>query len=130
MPYTILRSYALSAPESLASSTLFRHSSKNITLFDAYPKSIFHFLVLPRIQNPDPTLSNLSTLLDCDDKVRAKGVITSLWEDAQVAKKEISDEMVSRYGFKWDIWAGFHAIPSLEYVLFFPPKDYLSKCRT
>ena len=114
---TVLRKYALKDPESLPSSILFKHSSNNITIFDAYPKSIFHFLILPRIQNPDPVLSNLGTLLNCGDKVRAKEVITSLWEDAQVLKKEIWDEMISRYGFKWDIWIGFHGAPSMEYVI-------------
>jgi len=113
---TVLRTYALTAPESLPSSILFKHSSNNITIFDAYPKSIFHFLILPRIQNPDPVLSNLGTLLNCGDKVRAKEVITSLWEDAQVLKMEILDEMVSRYGFKWDIWIGFHGAPSMEHL--------------
>ena len=113
---TILQTYAQKAPESLPSSILFKHSSKNITIFDGYPKSIFHFLILPRIQKPDPVLSNLGTLLNSGDKVRAKEVITSLWEDAQVVKKEILDEMVTRYGFKWDIWTGFHGAPSMEYV--------------
>lgn len=110
---TVLRTYAQKAPESLPSSILFKHSSKNITIFDAYPKSMFHFLILPRIQKPDSALVNLGSLLS-GDKVRAKEVINSLWEDAQVVKKEISDEMVSRYGFKWDIWIGFHGAPSLE----------------
>lgn len=113
---TILQTYAQKAPESLPSSILFKHSSKNITIFDAYPKSIFHFLILPRIPKPDPVLSNLGTLLNSGDKVRAKEVITSLSEDAQVVKKEILDEMVSRYGFKWDVWIGFHGAPSMEYV--------------
>jgi len=113
---TILRTYALKAPESLPSSILFNHSSKNITIFDAYPKSIFHFLILPRIQQSDPVLSNLRTLLNCGDKIRAKEVITSLWEDAQAAKKEILDEMVTRYGFKWDVWIGFHGAPSMEHL--------------
>lgn len=116
---TILQTYAQKAPESLPSSILFKHSSKNITIFDGYPKSIFHFLILPRIEKPDPVLFNLENLLNSGDKVRAKEVITSLWEDAQVVKKEILDEMVSRYGFKWDIWIGFHGAPSMKYVYFF-----------
>jgi len=111
----VLRTYAQKAPESLPCSILFKHSSKNITIFDAYPKSMFHFLILPRIQKPDSALVNLGSLLS-GDKVRAKEVIDSLWEDAQVVKKEISDEMVSRYGFKWDIWIGFHGAPSMEHL--------------
>lgn len=112
---TILRAYAQKAPESLPSSILFKHSSRNITIFDAYPKSIFHFLILPRMQKPDSALSDLGALLS-GDKVRAKDVITSLWEDAQVVKKEVLDEMVSRYGFKWDVWIGFHGAPSMEHL--------------
>jgi aprataxin len=114
----ILQTYAQMAPESLPSSILFKHSSKNITIFDAYPKSIFHFLILPRVQKPDPVLSNLGTLLNSGDKVRAMEVITSLSEDAQVVRKEILEEMDSRYGFKWDVWIGFHGAPSMEYVYF------------
>lgn len=115
---TALRTYAQTAPESLPSSILFKHSSRNITVFDAYPKSIFHFLILPRIQEPDlhaSVLANLGGLLS-GDKVRAKKVIISLWEDAQAVKKEILDEMVGRYGFKWDVWIGFHGAPSMQYV--------------
>jgi len=115
---TILRRYAQNAPESLPSSILFKHSPRNITIFDAYPKSIFHFLILPRIQEPDlnsSVLANLGTLLS-GDKVKAKEVITSLWEDAQTVKKEILDEMVGRYGFKWDVWIGFHGAPSMEHL--------------
>jgi len=115
---TILRTYAQKAPESLPDSILFKHSSSNITLFDAYPKSIFHFLILPRIQKPDldsSVLADLRALLS-GDKVRAREVITSLWEDAQVVKKEILEEMVGRYGFKWDVWIGFHGAPSMGYV--------------
>ena len=113
---SILQTYAQKAPESLPPSILFKHSAKNITIFDGYPKSTFHFLILPRIQKPDPVLSNLGTLLNSGDKVRAKEVIASLWEDAQVVKAEILDEMVGRYGFKWDVWIGFHGAPSMKYV--------------
>jgi len=115
---TALRTYAQTAPESLPSSILFKHSSKNITVFDAYPKSIFHFLILPRIQEPDldaSVLANLGGLLS-GDKVKAKKVITSLWEDAQAVKKEILDEMVGRYGFRWDVWIGFHGAPSMQHL--------------
>jgi len=28
----------------------------------------------------------------------------------------IQDEMMKRYGFKWGVWMGFHAVPSMEHV--------------
>lgn len=120
-PYlTVLRKYAQQSPESLPASILFHHSSKNITIFDAFPKSIFHFLVLPRIQEPTlnvKTLGSLQSLLNGDKEV-AKQVISAIAADAQAVKKEIEEEMVNRYGFKWDVWTGFHGAPSMEYEIF------------
>lgn len=112
----VLRKYAQnSRPESLPASVLFSHTDRSLTLFDAYPKSIFHFLILPAIKGSFTAqeLASLKTLLQ-GDKERAKAVISELSNDAKVLRKEIEDEMVSRYGFKWDIWTGFHAAPSME----------------
>ncbi|KAF8902081.1 HIT-like domain-containing protein [Gymnopilus junonius] len=115
---TILRTYAKAAPESLPASLLFKHSAKNITIFDAYPKSIFHFLILPRIKEPRlnaTVLSNLKSLIN-GDKGLAKEVISSLDEEAKTVKKEIQEEMLERYGFKWDVWIGFHGAPSMDHL--------------
>ncbi|KDR81553.1 hypothetical protein GALMADRAFT_59127 [Galerina marginata CBS 339.88] len=115
---TILRTYAQSAPEALPASILFKHSSKNLTVFDAFPKSMFHFLILPRIREPKLDATTLSSLraLIITDKELAKDVITALAEEAKAVKKEIQDEMVNRYGFKWDVWTGFHGTPSMEHI--------------
>lgn len=112
----ILRSYVQkSDPTSLPPSILLKHTQNTITIFDAYPKSIFHFLVLPRIRPPLNVfhLSTLRTLLK-RDKAHAKEVLRVVAEDAQDLKKMIEEEMVQRYGFKWEIWMGFHAVPSME----------------
>lgn len=110
-----LRNYAQKDPASLPNSILFSHSETTLTLYDAFPKSIFHFLILPRVLPPYELsdLGNLKTLLKID-KARAKQMITTLSEEAKNLRKEIEDEMVSRYGFKWAIWTGFHAVPSME----------------
>jgi len=120
---TILRTYAETAPESLPSSVLFKHSPKSITIFDGYPKSIFHFLVLPRLDGDNiwpklnaHKLSGLRALLIGTDRDQAKEVISALAEDAKAVKQEIEQEMIQRYGFKWDIWTGFHGAPSMEYA--------------
>ncbi len=42
------------------------------------------------------------------------GVAPGSLKGAQLVVKDIEDEMISRYGFKWDIWVGFHAVPSME----------------
>ncbi|EGN95358.1 hypothetical protein SERLA73DRAFT_112794 [Serpula lacrymans var. lacrymans S7.3] len=115
---TVLRSYALkSNPATLPPSVLLSHSETSVTLFDAFPKSIFHFLILPR---PQPSLSifdlaNLSSLLKCDNS-KAKSVLLTMKEEAQSVKDMIESEMMKRYGFKWGIWTGFHAVPSMEHL--------------
>ncbi|KAJ7109319.1 HIT-like domain-containing protein [Mycena epipterygia] len=114
---TILRTYALTNPSKLPPSVLFSHSPTSLTIYDAYPKGIFHFLVLPRVQEPFTVseLSNLRQLLS-GDKARAKQVITALSEDAKALREEIEEEMLARYGFKWGIWTGFHGAPSMDHL--------------
>ncbi|KAF8136623.1 HIT-like domain-containing protein [Boletus edulis] len=107
---TVLRGYAQHArPESIP--------DKCLTVFDAFPKSIFHFLVLPRIRPPlnAGELANLRTLLK-GDKARAKQVLLDLSDEADKIKKLIREEMLNRYGFQWEIWTGFHASPSMEHL--------------
>lgn len=116
MALNILRSYAQKAPSELPSSVLFSHTSNSLTIYDAFPKSIFHFLVLPRVRSDSSItladLSNLKTLLKCD-RALAKEVIVGLKQDAETLRKEIEDEMIKRYGFRWPLWTGFHAVPSM-----------------
>ena len=126
---TILRRYAQTAnPAKLSPSTLFTHTDRTITIFDGYPKAIFHFLVLPRITGAEPMtasrLASLNALVRMkkgatNEEMRetmreAKGVVESVREDARDVKRMVEEEMVKRYGFKWDVWMGFHAIPSME----------------
>jgi len=114
---TILRSYVQTI-DSLPSSLLFKKSSKNIVIFDGYPKSIFHFLILPRIQDPTLSISRLNNLqsLLSGDKATAKEVIEGLADDAKQIKKDIEDEMLNKYGFKWEVWIGFHGAPSMQHL--------------
>jgi aprataxin len=53
----ILRAYAKLDDASLAAAHLpptiyFSHTRHTLTIFDAYPKALFHFLVLPRLRLP------------------------------------------------------------------------------
>ncbi|KAF6765147.1 HIT-like domain-containing protein [Ephemerocybe angulata] len=117
---TILRTYALKDPANISPSVLFRSSEKFLTIFDAYPKSIFHFLVLPRLTKDEGGFSegdtaNLKALLKAD-KQKAKELIESMKAEALEVKKEMEEEMVERYGYKWDSWVGFHAVPSMVHL--------------
>jgi len=63
----ILRTYAKMDDASIAAKKLpptvyFSHTRHTLTIFDAYPKALFHFLVLPRLQTTTAT----STTTDGD----------------------------------------------------------------
>lgn len=111
----VLRTYVQTRPSKLPPSILFSHTPTSLTIYDCYPKSIFHFLVLPfpRDKLTYADLDSLKTLLQ-GDKERAKEVLTSMREDAQELKREIQEEMIGRYGFSWPVWTGFHATPSMR----------------
>ncbi|TFK76506.1 HIT-like protein [Pluteus cervinus] len=114
---TVLRTYATTDPAKIPASVLFNHTEDTLVIYDAYPKSTFHFLVLPRVRGSLTTnaLSDLRTLLKGDKGV-AKEVISKLAEAAAVLKDEIESEMVKCHGFKWGIWLGFHGNPSMEHL--------------
>jgi aprataxin len=113
----IFRDYAMKPDpmSSLPPSILLSHSDTCLTVFDAFPKSIFHLLVLPRIKPPLSArhLNDLRSLLQCEKGV-AKTLLMTLNEEANKAKEMIEEEMMKRYKFKWEIWIGFHPISSME----------------
>ncbi|TFK98942.1 HIT-like domain-containing protein [Pterulicium gracile] len=130
---TILRTYAQKAdPSSLSPSILFTHSDQFLTIFDAYPKAIFHFLVLPRTASTVSgyitstrsssasdaalTMADFSNLRSLLKHPRAKEVLDDFKREAEEVKEKIVEEMMGRYGFKWDLWIGFHAVPSMEHI--------------
>ncbi|QRW26936.1 scavenger mRNA-decapping enzyme DcpS [Rhizoctonia solani] len=94
-----LRNYVLSKPEDLGSDILLSESERCITIFDKFPKAMFHFLILPKL-----------------DKTVTAGVTTNLSTDAEAAKLMIEDEMTKQHGFQWDVFIGFHAVPSMDHV--------------
>lgn len=112
---TTLREYAERDPNTLPNSILLTHTANTLTIHDAYPKSIFHYLVLPRTVSPLTVsdLANLRSLLK-RNKEDAKRVLENMVEDAKAVREVIESEMVKKHGFKWQIWTGFHAVPSME----------------
>jgi hypothetical protein len=178
----ILRAYAklddASLVTTLPPTVYFSHTRHTLTIFDAYPKALFHFLVLPRLRiatsssstisssrtpaaedgdgderrerdsdvdsevvaDSTADLTSLRTLLrrplqraaaaataaasdtatitgtdsDSDARARAKGTLSVLSDEATRLQSQIEREMQARYGFKWPLWIGFHAIPSME----------------
>jgi len=121
---TILQQYAKkfeSCSSSLPPTLLLVNSEISLTLFDKYPKATYHFLVLPRIL-PNSVfttkdLTSLHTLLATGKKAEAKTLINGLKKDAEIAKGMVEKEMLKKHGYKWDVWIGFHAVPSMVCVL-------------
>ena len=68
----ILRDYAKLDDASLAANRLpptvyFSHTPHTLTIFDAYPKALFHFLILPRLRTAAAPTATTSTAADDDD---------------------------------------------------------------
>jgi len=129
--FDILRRYALvkSPSTQIPASVLLIDSPQCITIFDAYPKAKYHFLVLPRYPfaprtDPDASKSivklneidDLQSLLTKTSPDVREQVIGALAETANEVEEMIRDEMVKTEGFEWGIDIGFHAIPSMKYV--------------
>ncbi|GBE81931.1 HIT-like domain-containing protein [Sparassis latifolia] len=114
---TLFRHYAESVPSAIPKTVLKTHTDNSVTVADAYPKSLFHFIVLPRALPPldISNLKDLRTLLKCD-REQALQVLKRLDADAEAVRAIIEAEMVSKYGFKWEIWTGFHPLPSMEHL--------------
>lgn len=121
-PLKVLRTYAklpdLSIATALPPTVYFSHTQHTLTIFDAYPKALFHFLVLPRllsrVERPRPDLTDLRALLRRRASADAQETLRVLADEAARLRGVIAEEMRARYGFVWDIWAGFHAVPSME----------------
>ena len=119
----ILQTYAKkfeSSPSSLPPTLLLTNTETSLTVFDKYPKAIYHFLVLPRILANSGfaarDLTNLQTLLAKGKKAEAKTLIEALKKDAEAVREMVEGEMLRKHGYKWDVWIGFHAVPTMVYV--------------
>jgi hypothetical protein len=95
----------------------------------------YHFLILPRLPLVLPTntsppdkidffpidLVSLSSLLRLNRHKKSPKtasppmmVLEKLKEAAEDCVAMIKDEMLKTEGFIWDIWVGFHAVPSMR----------------
>ncbi|KAI0256898.1 HIT-like domain-containing protein [Lactifluus subvellereus] len=117
----ILRIYAKMddvAITKLPPTVYFSHTQHTLTIFDAYPKALFHFLILPRLRVTSTAANDDATAPDGSARARAQAASTlrALADAAARLRGEIEREMEARYGFVWDIWVGFHAVPSMEHL--------------
>ncbi|KAH9966867.1 hypothetical protein BC827DRAFT_1102360, partial [Russula dissimulans] len=99
----------------------FSHTRHTLTIFDAYPKALFHFLVLPHLTTlrtllRRATASSSSSSGQTQARARVEGTLRVLADEAARLRLEIEREMLAHHGFTWPIWTGFHAVPSLEHL--------------
>lgn len=119
----ILQKYAKkfeTSSSSLPPTMLLTSTETSLTLFDKYPKATYHFLVLPRVLAESAftarDLTSLHAVLSKGKKEEAKALIEGLKKDAERTKEMVEREMVKKQGYKWDVWIGFHAVPTMVYV--------------
>ncbi|KAI0647091.1 hypothetical protein C8Q79DRAFT_604310 [Trametes meyenii] len=115
---TMFRTYALMNPEDIPDSIKLFHTDTTFTLHDLYPKSLYHELVIPLIRPPLTVdgLRDLRSLLSLP-REDAKAVLLNLRRDALVAKQLIQEDMRKTHSVAWDVQMGFHALPSVQYVV-------------
>lgn len=106
----MLKDYARTEVSLLPPTLLLSSTPNSLTIFDKYPKATFHFLVLPRLPNSDLSTNELdslqSLLANAKNRQAAKTLLEGLKQDGEAAKAMIEEEMLSRFGFKWDVWIG------------------------
>lgn len=118
-PRLQLRTWALMRrPETLPPTVRHSVTDTTIAILDKYPKSIFHALVLPRPRDglTKENLDSLHALLTRQSvgKERVKEVLEDMGKHARMVRDEIKQDMLSRFKFQWDVWIGFHAVPSMK----------------
>jgi len=114
-----LRKYVIVDPTTLGPGVILKWTESTITIFDGFPKALYHFLVLPRVgPSSGLTMSNVASLRDILqwDRVKAQKCLEMLRLEAQEVKKMIEDEMVKTHGFTWPVFIGLHAVPSMKHL--------------
>ena len=66
-------------------------------------------------------LNDLRTLLLKTSRHDREQVIAAMADTAREVEEMVRDEMMKSEGFEWRIDIGFHAVPSMKYVL---ERDY------
>ena len=118
------------APETFPPNVYVAHTEHTITIFDAYPKADYHFLVIPRVpaastkngnkpRNGIMTPDNLMSLKSFFQapgvgRKEARAFLSQLKKDAEALRAEIEEDMLLRRGFVWKLHIGFHAIQSMK----------------
>ena len=125
--------------ETLPKDVYLMHTERTLTIYDKFPKAMFHFLCLPRLPYTEPTTGSdvpATTLYSLEALVSSKYGLKVL-RDLKEASLEVrrfrrasqcpclhviqvvelvEEEMLAKEGFKWPISVGFHPIESMAHV--------------
>jgi len=116
----LLNMAKVSNPKLLGRTVHLAHNTETITVFDGYPKSKYHFLLLPRlpcvIPGADLTGQELNSITDLFKSASPLPVLKCLQQAAKEVVEMIQLEMDAEYGFRWPINRGFHADESMRHL--------------
>ncbi|KAF8421015.1 HIT-like domain-containing protein [Tirmania nivea] len=116
----------LTSPSSYPPTTVLRHTSSFVTIFDRFPKSTIHLLLLPR----DPTINTLHPILALNTH---PSLLTSIKSELEILTPLLQKELRRRFGHlsktqiahtaspdtvperTYSLKIGIHAHPSLNH---------------
>lgn len=124
----LLTNALLSTPATSLPPTVYvSHTSKFLVINDLYPKSTYHYLILPRLPFPLKDGSHLTEhdLTSLQAFVKGVGgsekkkkvvleVLEGLEEMVEVVEERMRERMRREKGFEWEVVWGFHAVPSMK----------------
>jgi aprataxin len=102
-----------------------------LTLFDKYPKACVSFLGVTedtrRLCVYCERFDEPAYLAGEGDESGGQEAHRRLKKDAEIVKGMVEKEMLKKHGYKWEVWIGFHAVPSLVYVRELQQQQYHHK---
>ncbi|CED82130.1 Amino acid transporters [Phaffia rhodozyma] len=123
-----LRAYALVKNPSvdIPKNVYISSTERFIVIKDGYPKSTFHYLILPRIpfsahvSTSEVTLgaeelNSLRSTLQLDKEI-VLDLLDGMEDVVRDLEASIQTDMRRTKGHEWDILAGFHAVPSMKHL--------------
>ncbi|KAF9567504.1 hypothetical protein CPC08DRAFT_809310 [Agrocybe pediades] len=123
---TMLTSYAKKRPEEFPPGVIYKYSRKTYTFRHPFPKAIFHYILLPRIDGYDKWLAfpniksdlfaDLRALLAYTTQKEGIQVLTVVKRDADEMVKDVEQQMIEQFGFKWDVLVGFNTYPTISHM--------------
>ncbi|KAF8474028.1 HIT-like domain-containing protein [Kalaharituber pfeilii] len=108
-------------PETFPPTTVLRSTPTFTTIFDAYPKSTIHLLLIPR----DSAVNTLHPLTALSDRPESPALLSQIRQEIGVVSELVNKELHRRYGHlskslepprTYNLKVGIHLHPSLTHL--------------